>query len=142
MKMKLIHNLRTSFDFLHRPGPSRWPRTLLSLLLLAAASAPAATLRWTGGHASSANWSRTANWDTGTAPVDGDTVVFPAGAARMINTNDIAGLQLVALRFSGAGGGYALHGNGVTLTNSLTATNSAGNNSVDLDRITLGQDLL
>ena len=49
----------------------------LLLLLLAPAVQPAAaaTLLWTGGHATSSDWSRNANWNTGTAPVDGDIAV-------------------------------------------------------------------
>ncbi|HKX60759.1 MAG TPA: autotransporter-associated beta strand repeat-containing protein, partial [Verrucomicrobiae bacterium] len=78
---------------------------------------------------------------TGTAPVDGDTLVFPAGSARLLNTNDLSGLQLTAIRFSGAGGGYQLYGNGVNVTNSITSTNSTGLNAIALARVTLGQDL-
>ena len=102
-------------------------------LLIAADPASAATLRWTGGHATSSDWSRLANWDTGTAPVDGDTLVFPAGAARLVNNNDIAGLRLAAIRFSGASGGYTLGGNGVVVTTSITSTNSAGANTISAD---------
>ena len=113
----------------------------LALLYVLVQPVSAATLRWTGGHATSSDWSRLANWDTGTAPVDGDTLVFPAGSLRLNNNNDIAGLQLTAIRFSGAGGGYVLGGNGVVLANGITATNSAGANSFNLARITLGANL-
>lgn len=101
----------------------------------------AATLRWTGGHAASANWSRPANWDTGTVPADGDTLVFPAGAARLANNNDLVGLNLATLRFTGAVGGYVLSGNGVFVTNGVAGAHVTGANTIDLTRITLGADL-
>ncbi len=115
---------------------------LLFLLIFAADTTHAATLFWTGAHATSSDWSRGLNWNTSNAPVDGDTIVFPAVSTRFFNTNDISGLQLSAIRFTGAGGGYSLWGNGVTLTNGVTATNSAGGNTINLARVTLGRDLL
>jgi autotransporter-associated beta strand protein len=128
---------------LRSPIHSRWETLLLLILLFAFSWSPsqAATLRWTGAHVSSSHWSRGANWDSGSPPQDGDTIVFPGGAARLSNTNDIANLHLVAVRFSGASGGYALFGNGFTITNSITATNSAGSNGIAVGRITLGRDL-
>lgn len=129
---------------LARVGLGPWRLIALvwsALLIMAATPVTAATLRWTGSHPTQSTWSRGANWDTGSPPQDGDTVVFPAGAARLANNNDIAGLNLVAIRFSGAGGGYVLSGNGITVTNSITATNSAGGNTIALAQITLGKDL-
>ncbi len=58
-------------------------------------------------------------------PADGDTVIFPSGAARTTNTNDLSGLTLNRIVFSGSGTSYSLAGNAFTLTNSITATNSA-----------------
>ncbi len=105
--------------------------------LLADSPGHGTTLRWTGGHPASIGWSAGANWSTGTQPVNGDTLVFPAGAARLVNVNDIGVLELVAIRFSGAGGGYNLSGFGVTVANGVIATNSAGANVVNLATITL-----
>ena len=48
----------------------------------------AATATWTGGGADN-NWTNALNW-AGTAPVAGDDLVFPVGAARLSNTNDFA----------------------------------------------------
>ena len=127
----------TSLPGQRRAG--RWVCTALSLLVLLALTlqpARAATRIWTGAHATSGDWSRNANWDTA-APANGDTVVFPAGAARLANNNDIAGLQLAVIRFIGAGGGYTLGGNGVTLSDRIVADNTAGANTIDLARITL-----
>ncbi len=117
-----------------------WTLLLAGVCLLVAVQSDAATLRWTGGHATSSGWSRGANWNTGAAPVNGDTLVFPAGAARLANINDMGVLDLVAIRFSGAGGGYVLSGNGVTLVNGVISTNSAGANSINLGSITLAGD--
>ncbi len=105
--------------------------------LLADSTGHGATLRWTGGHPASIGWSAGANWSTGTPPADGDTLVFPAGAARLVNVNDIGVLDLVAIRFSGAGGGYNLSGSGVIVANGVIATNSTGANVVNLATITL-----
>lgn len=110
---------------------------LFALLAFPAGKAVAATLRWTGGHPTSSDWSRGANWDTGTAPVNGDTLVFPAGAARLVNNNDLTGLQVAVIRFNGASGGYTLTGNGVTVTDAITANHTAGGNTIALARITL-----
>lgn len=110
---------------------------LLCLLVAGAGTARAATLRWTGGHATSSDWSRGANWDTGTAPANDDILVFPAGAARLANNNDLTGLRVAVLRFNGAGGGYTLSGNGVVVTDAVNAANTAGNNTIALARLTL-----
>lgn len=115
--------------------------SMLSLLALAAGDASAATLRWTGAHATSSDWSRGANWDTGTAPANGDTLVFPAGAARLANNNDLTGLQVAVIRFNGVGGGYTLSGNGVVVTDSINANQTAGNNTIALARITLANPM-
>jgi autotransporter-associated beta strand protein len=47
------------------------------------------TYTWTGG-GSDANWSNGANWDAGTAPVNGADIVFPAGPSSKSPINDIA----------------------------------------------------
>jgi autotransporter-associated beta strand protein len=114
---------------------------MLSLLVLAVGDTSAATLRWTGAHATSSDWSRGANWDTGTAPANGDTLVFPAGAARLANNNDLTGLQVAIIRFNGTGGGYTLSGNGVVVTDGINANQTAGNNTVALARITLANPM-
>lgn len=64
-------------------------------------------------------------------------MVFPAGQPRLSNTNNIASLTLNQIRFAGAGGGYAIFGNAITITNGIEATNSAGINVVS-NNITLG----
>jgi hypothetical protein len=53
----------------------------------------AAVKSWDGS--SGANWSTAANWTPSGAPVDGDDLIFPAGAFNLINTNNLTDLRLV-----------------------------------------------
>jgi fibronectin-binding autotransporter adhesin len=81
-----------------------------------------ATHTWTG--AASNLWSNGNNW-TGGKPVAGEAhtaLVFPAGASNVLNVNDVAGLTLESISFTG--GGYFIGANGapaqVTLTKGIT----------------------
>ncbi|HEX7379774.1 MAG TPA: hypothetical protein VF278_21800, partial [Pirellulales bacterium] len=78
-----------------------------------------ATITWTGGSATSANWSDAANWDLGRAPINGDSLVFPASAKQLANSDDIAGLSVNSIAFQGAftasTGGYTLSGDDLTV---------------------------
>ena len=47
-----------------------------------------AEAEWDGGSTASDLWQDGANWAGDTAPSPGDTLIFPAGAARTGNTND------------------------------------------------------
>jgi len=87
----------------------------LTGLAMAAPAASAATMRtWTGGGTTN-NWTDAANWG-GAAPVAGDNLVFPAGAARRTNTNNfVAGTTFGSIRFTGNGATYTLGGNQVAL---------------------------
>ena len=80
----------------------------------------AASRTWTGGGADN-NWTTAANWG-GTAPVAGDDLVFPNGAARLSNTNNFAaGTSFRSITISGTG--YTLSGNSVALgVGNLAAT--------------------
>ncbi|MEO6689341.1 MAG: hypothetical protein ABIN56_09515, partial [Dokdonella sp.] len=74
---------------------------------------------WSG--AASALWSNPSNWSPNGVPADGDTLAFPAGAANLTNTNDLAAFtSFVNLVFNGSG--YTLNGNGIVLTSSLSTT--------------------
>jgi fibronectin-binding autotransporter adhesin len=96
--------------------------------LLAAHPAAAATRTWTGGSGSSNNGSDAANGG-GTTPVAGDDLVFPGGAARLSNTNDLAaGTSFNSITFNGASGGYSLGGNAITLVAGITTSNTSGFN--------------
>ena len=108
--------------------------------------ANAAVLTWSGGGGVNANWSIIANWGSVGAPNNGDTLIFPAGAPDLINTNNITGLTLNQIVFKGAGGGYGLNGMAFTLTNGIIATNTAGvnniSNSISLTTITAATNIL
>ena len=101
---------------------------------LLSAAAYGNTLIWEGV-GTNANWNSVTNWG-GATPGNGDTLVFPAAAAKLLNTNNIANLTLKQIRFTGAGGGYDIRGNAFTLTNSIMATNTAGANIIE-NNITL-----
>lgn len=113
-----------------RPFP-RLCVTVVSFLVLAQ-PAHAAIRTWTGGGGSN-NWTEAANWG-GTAPVAGDELVFPGGAARMdpSNNNFAAGTTFLSLRFTAAG--YRITGNALNLSAAqpvtLQATTVAGLNEV------------
>src|SRR5437899_8510424 len=84
------------------------------------------TLSWSGGGGANANWNNSANWGFAGVPANGDTVVFPAGQPNLLNTNNLVGLILNQIRFAGAGGGYDIRGNGLTITNTISVTNTTG----------------
>ncbi|HEV3003125.1 MAG TPA: hypothetical protein VGX78_01630, partial [Pirellulales bacterium] len=79
----------------------------------------AGTITWTGGSTTSSNWSDPANWDLNRAPINGDSLVFPASAQRLANNDDIAGLSVNSIMFQGSfapvPGGYCIGGNDLTL---------------------------
>lgn len=87
-------------------------KTIFFLLLLLPVTAFGATRTWTG--ATSGAWSLAANWG-GTAPVSGDDLVFPSGAANQSTcANDLpAGTSFHSITFTG--GSYFLTGNDIVL---------------------------
>lgn len=104
----------------------------------------AATITWTGGSPTSSNWSDPANWNLGRAPVSGDSLVFPASAQRLANTDDVPGLNVNSITFEGTlttnTGGYLLSGDDLNVGaggivdngNSNGATSTIGN-QIDLN---------
>ena len=80
-------------------------------ILLSTLPLSAATVTWTG--TTSNLWSVAANWG-GTAPVAGDDLVFPNGAANQSTSNDFpAGTSFNSISITG--GTYTLAGNAITL---------------------------
>jgi fibronectin-binding autotransporter adhesin len=83
-------------------------------------------LTWDGGGANN-NWSTAANWNPDSAPVDGDELIFPAGAPAdsLATNNNITGLDLHSLSFTG--NDYSISGNSFTLSQGITTnTNNSG----------------
>src|SRR5207248_3288259 len=59
------------------------------------------------------------NWLGNIAPQNGDALVFPAGAARLVNTNPVSGpTNFAAITLSGSN--YVLFSPALTLTNGFT----------------------
>lgn len=113
-----------------RPAIDRHLECLESRLVLSA-------LSWTG--ATDANWSTSTNWNPNAVPGNGDSLTFPAGAAHVANTDDLAGLTVNSITFSGASGGYSLGGtNSLTLTAGINASNTAGTNTIALPLVLSG----
>ncbi len=102
-------------------------------LLCEAAVSEAAPVTWSGT-AGSGFWSNAGNWG-GSSPSNGDDLIFPAGASRLTNTNDFSALKPNSITFTGAGGGYHLYGNALTLTNGLSAQHTTGLDYVHLNFI-------
>jgi uncharacterized repeat protein (TIGR01451 family) len=105
---------------------------LSSLTILAVSHADAATCTWTGASAN-ANWNQAGNWSGCSVPATGDDLVFPAGAARLTNTNNFAAtFALRSITFTGAAGGYILQGNAISLTAGIASANTSGTNRLSL----------
>ncbi len=113
---------------------SRITLLALCLAMFPVARGYAAVKTWDG--TSSANWGTSANWTPSGIPVDGDDLVFPAGAANSINTNNITDLRVASITFNGAAGGYFLRGNAITLTNGVVAAHTVGDNDVNFAFVT------
>ncbi len=86
---------------------------------------------WSGGSGTTANWSDTNNWVDHVVPVAGDNVIFPVGASRLTNTNNLtAGTQLGNIVFGA--GGYTIGGNAIDLSGTVDGSASAGNTAFNL----------
>ena len=73
-------------------------------------------------------WSDPGNWDV--APVSGNDLVFPAGAANKTNTNDIASLIIYG-NLTLSDNGYVIGGNSIGLTGTVDATQSTGADTIN-----------
>jgi autotransporter-associated beta strand protein len=108
------------------------------LALLTAAVLPvvgtieAAVVTWTGGSVSG-NWSAGANWDTGVAPANNDSLVFNAGIGAGLITNNLSGRTFAQISFIGVGAGFTIHGNAVTLTGGISQSSTGGANTFHAD---------
>src|SRR6266436_4080091 len=124
-------------------GRSRFFTLSLSLILLGLLAALwgeptalAVVKTWTGT-GGTGNWGTSGNWAPAGAPLNGDYLVFPAGAPFLNNTNTLSGRTFNSISFNGASGGYNLRGNAITLSTGITASHTAGLNDLEI-AITLG----
>lgn len=82
-------------------------------------------------------WSISGNWDN--PPISGNTLAFPSTGLRTTNTNDLAaGTAFGSVTIGGPG--YAITGNQIGLTGSITSTVTSGSDQFDLP-VALGADL-
>jgi len=87
---------------------------------------------WDGG-GNNAYWDLSANWDpTAYPPKPGDDLIFPAGAARLNNTNNL-GLNTPFRFVTFTGDGYTLNGNRIDLQAGVIAALAASTNRVALN---------
>ena len=100
---------------------TRWISTW-AIVCAICGTAPAATKTWDGS--GSALWTAAGNWTNGVAPVNGDGLLFPTGAANLVNTNNSGAVtNFTFLTLTGSN--YVLRGAfSLSITNGLT--NSPG----------------
>jgi len=102
--------------------------SLTALFFVAAPHAFAATRTWTGS-GSDNNFTTAANWG-GTAPVDGDDLIFPANVTKLTANNDnTVGTSFNSITFNGTAtqaSNYTISGNAFLvvagITNSMTGS--------------------
>jgi hypothetical protein len=107
-------------------------------------SVSAATVTWEGN--GDGGFNSGLNWVSGGILVNGDTAVFPVSANNQMPNNDMVGLSLAKMVFSGEVTGsssksYEITGNGLTITSGIDAimTGAGGDHAVKID-VTLGAD--
>lgn len=112
--------LAASFAFIH---------TSLIVGIHLPLPALAAVRIWNGSY--SGYWSAARNWSGNVAPRAGDDLVFPAGAARLTNTNNM-GAVFRSITFTGSG--YVLRAtpsSRLRLTGGISAQHTSGTCTVD-----------
>ncbi len=103
---------------------------MVVLLFLLAGSSHAATLSWSGG-GSSDSWGDSGNWGGVGTPANGDTIIFGAIlTSRYTSSNNVSGRVLNQIQFRGGGGGFIVYGQAISVTNNISATNTAGANTI------------
>lgn len=89
---------------------------------------------WDGSD--SGNWSGAGNWVFNGRPADGNDVVFPPGPSRLMTTNDITGLTVNMVTFSGAG--YRVFGTTSIQLPEINVTHGSGTTRMDMDMLAAG----
>ena len=100
------HRLKALFRAPRRQAAGRRPAFRPRLEALEHRVVPA-TRTWDGGGTSNA-WSDKVNWAGDVLPATGDDLVFPAGALRPTNFNNLPSTSFNSLTFSGSG--YTISG--------------------------------
>ena len=102
----------------------------LLLLLLVSFAARSADRTWTGA-GSDGNWSTAANWG-GAAPVPGDVLVFPSGAANKVTINDFGvGTPFDAIQIGD--NAYTFGGSAIRIASGINTSYAAGTVVFPLD---------
>ena len=113
---------------------------MFTVLILASTMAARANIyTWTGG-GTSGYWSDSGNWGFTGVPNNGDTLVFPEPTAPVACTNNLAGLTLALIQFTGSIGAYTISGNSFTLTGGIQDVNGFGGAAIN-NSITLGTNI-
>ncbi len=101
--------------------PRAWPSlAAITLILSATASTWAATDTWTGS--SGLNWSAPANWTGGNAPPQsGDALIFNTTPGSSTLNNDLSGLAVDSITFTGSG--FTLNGHALLISGNTNGTN-------------------
>ncbi len=112
--------------------------TVVSVAVALSAAVPAGTLTWTGGSATSDNFSDSANWSPAQAPASGDTLVF-RGETRTSPVNDLdpelftfKELILSNDNSSGCSASFTFSGNRLKLTSSITLVKAVSGSLTDV----------
>ena len=119
-------------DYPLRLGSYPFPFLALALALLTALAPAArgASRFWDGS--ANGNFSTAANWVGGVAPVAGDDLVFQAGVAQLLVTNNFSPNRAWnSILFQGSN--YFVRGNAILVTNGINSINPVGANHVDAD---------
>lgn len=114
-----------------------WIKLVLLAVFAVQTSLPGAIRRWDGS--SSGLWSAGANWEGGTAPVNGDQLRFPGGAVtRRTVTNNLVNLRPSFVFFEGAdSGNYIVRGNALAIIGDGQSQPSWGSQATTSNRIEL-----
>jgi autotransporter-associated beta strand protein len=93
----------------------------------------AATLTWNGSGGTSA-WSNAGNWNTLSAPVSGDAILFD-GTAQLTANNNISGIGVNGITFNAGAGAFTISGNNISIQNTIL------NNSINTQTFTLNASM-
>src|ERR1700687_5518648 len=113
---------------------------LTSTIFFTLAATHAYGTTWTWNGVTNNTWNVVTNWTPNGTPVNGDTLIFPTGAAQQSNNDNLnpALSSLATIQFQNTGSGsaaYSLTGGGVTgltITTSFIVDANIGTQSVSI----------